>query len=373
MKVKNLIVWAWLSWIVIAQRLAEKWENVLIVERRNHIGWNCYDYYDENWILIHKYGPHIFHTEMKEVWDYLNQFTEFTTYQHKVLWFIDGNLAPIPFNFNSLYTCCPKKYAERLEELLLKYYKYNSKVTIWEIKERAEKENNDELSFLANYIYEKIFKFYTMKQRGIEENEIDPEVMKRVPIVISRDDRYFPNQKYQWMPSEWYTKMFERMLDNEHIKIMLDSDYKDIIWEIEYEKLFVTSPIDEFFDYKYWELWYRKTLFKFETLDVQSFQDAVTVNYPNDYEWTRITEMKKFYPLSPTYNLNKSVILKEYPWIWEIKSYPIRTNKDLEILEKYENEAKSLDSVYFVWRLANYKYRDMDKTIKNVLDLVKIL
>ena len=187
MKSKNLVIWAWLSWITLAQKLSEKWEEVLIIEKRNHIWWNCYDYYDENWILIHKYWPHIFHTEIKEVRDYLNRFTEFTTYQHTVLWFIDGNLVPIPFNFNSSYKCCPKKLAERLEELLLKYYKYNSKVTIWEIKEKAEKENNEELSFLANYIYEKIFKQYTMKQWGIEESEINPEVMKRVPIIISRD------------------------------------------------------------------------------------------------------------------------------------------------------------------------------------------
>ena len=368
MKIRNVVIWAGLSWIVLAQRLAEKWEDVLIIEKRNHIGWNCYDYYDENWILVHKYWPHIFHTEIKEVRDYLNQFTEFTTYQHYVLWFIDGNLAPIPFNFNSLYKCCPKKLAERLEELLLKYYKYNSKVTIWEIKERAEKENNEELSFLANYIYEKIFKHYTMKQWWIEENEIDPEVMKRVPIVISRDNRYFPNQKYQWMPKEWYTRMFEKMLNNEHIKVMLNTDYKDVIWQFEYEKLYVTSPIDEFFDNKYWELWYRKTLFKFETLDVQSFQEAPVVNYPNDYEWTRITEMKKFYPLSPTYEIEKTVILKEYPWIWDIKSYPIWSEKDKEIFEKYNDESKKLENVYFFWRLANYKYRDMDKTIKNVLD-----
>lgn len=371
MKFRNVVIWAWLSWISLAQNLSEKWEEVLIIEKRNHIGWNCYDYYDENWILIHKYWPHIFHTEVKEVRDYLNRFTEFTTYQHQVLWFIDNNYVPIPFNFNSLYACFSNKYAEKLEELLLKFYKYNSKVSIWELKERAEKENNDELTFLANYIYEKVFKHYTMKQWWIDENEIDPEVMKRVPIVISRDNRYFPNQKYQWMPKEWYTKMFERMLDNKNITVMLNTDYKDIINQIEYEKLFVTSPIDEFFDYKYWELWYRKTLFKFETLDIQSFQKVSQVNYPNDYEWTRITEMKKFYPLSSTYNLNKTVILKEYPWIGEIKSYPIRTDKDLEILKKYEEEINRLDNTYFLWRLANYKYRDMDKTIKNILDFFK--
>jgi UDP-galactopyranose mutase len=368
MKIKNVVIWAWISWIVLAQKLAERGEEVLIIEKRNHIWGNCFDYYDENWILIHKYWPHIFHTDIKEVRDYVNQFTEFTTYQHQVLWFIDGNYIPIPFNFNSLYLCFPHNFAERLEDLLLKFYKYNTKVTIWEIKEKAKHENNEDLSFLVNYIYEKIFKNYTIKQWWIDETGIDPDIMRRVPVVMSRDNRYFQNQKYQWMPKDWYTKMFEKMLDNKNIRIILNTNYKDIVWKLEYAKLFVTSPIDEYFDYKYWELWYRNTLFKFETIDINSFQNNSIINYPNDYAWTRITEMKKFYPLSPTYSINKTVILKEYPWIWDIKSYPIWSEKDKKIFEKYHNESKKLKNVYFLWRLSNYRYLDMDKAIKNVLD-----
>ena len=370
MRIQNLVIWAWLSWIAIAQQLAKKWEDVLIIEKRNHIWWNCYDYYDENWILVHKYGPHIFHTDIEEVWDYVNQFSKFTAYQHEVLWFIDGNLVPIPFNLNSIYLSFPKEYAEELEKTLLKYFNYNSKVTIWELRQKSESENDKNLSFLADYIFEKVFKNYTMKQWWISADEIDPSVMNRVPVVISKDNRYFPHHKYQGMPIEWYTNMFNKMLDHEHIKVMLNCNYKDIIWEIEYDSLFVTSSIDEFFDYKYWKLWYRKTLYDIETLNIQSYQENTVINYPNDYEYTRITEFKKFYINSPTFDCNKTVICREIPWVWEIEAYPIWSDKDKEILEKYEQESKKLGNVYFGWRLANYKYLDMDKTIKNVLDFI---
>ena len=225
MKVKNLIVWAWLTWITIAQQLSEKWEEVLIIEQRNHIGWNCYDYYDKNGVLVHKYWPHIFHTDLEEVRKYINRFSEFTNYQHKVVWLIDWNLVPIPFNLNSIYLSFPNWYAEELEKTLLKYFSYNSKVTILELREKSKSENDNNLLFLADYIFEKVFKNYTMKQRWISVEEIDPNVMNRVPVVISRDDRYFPNHKYQWMPVEWYTKMFEKMLDNPKIKIMLNTKY----------------------------------------------------------------------------------------------------------------------------------------------------
>ena len=368
MKIQNLIVWAWLSGIVLAQRLAEKWEQALIVEKRNHIWWNCYDYYDENWILIHKYWPHIFHTNFKDVRDYVNRFSEFTNYQHKVLWFVDWNLIPIPFNLKSLYKSFSYKLAEKLEETLLKYYEYNSRVSIMELREKAKKENNKELSLLAEYIFEKVFKNYTIKQWQISAEDINPEVLKRVPVIISKDDRYFPHNKYQWMPKYWYTNMFKKMLDNKNIKVLLNTDYKDIISEIKYEKLYFTWPIDEFFNFKYWKLDYKKTAYKLETYNKKSFQENIVINYPNDYEYTRITEFKKFYPNSSTFNIEKTVICKEIPWIWDIEAYPVETKENLEILEKYKKEANKLKNILFLWRLANYKYFDMDKTIKNVLD-----
>lgn len=369
MNIKNLIIWAWISWIALAQRLSEKWEQVLIIEKRNHIWWNCYDYYDENGILIHKYWPHIFHTDLDDVWEYINRFSEFTNFQHKVLWFVDWNLVPVPFNLNSIYQSFSPELAESLEETLLKYYSFNSKISINELREKAHNENNKELSFIAEYIFEKVFKNYTIKQWWIKAENINQEVLKRIPILISRDDRYFSHNKYQWMPINGYTKMFENMLNNKNIKVLLNTDYKDVINEIKYENLYFTWPIDEYFDFKYWKLDYRKTLYKLETYNKQSFQENIVINYPNDYEYTRITEFKKFYPNSSTFNINKTVICKEIPWIWDIEAYPVETIENLKILEKYKIEASKLKNVYFLWRLANYKYFDMDKTIKNILDI----
>lgn len=368
MKINNVIIWAWPSGLVIAQRLAEKWEKVLIIEKRNHIGWNCYDYYDENWILIHKYWPHIFHTDLEDVWKYLNKFSDFTNFQHKVVWLVDGNLIPIPFNLNSIYKVFSQKLAEKLENILLSYYEYNSKVSITELRERAQKENNKELSFLAEYIFEKVFKNYTIKQWWIKAEDINSDVLKRVPIIISRDDRYFPHNRFQWMPKNGYTKMFESMVNNKNIKILLNTDYKEIINEVYYNNMYFTWPIDEFFNYKYWKLDYKKTLYKLEYHNKQSFQDNIVINYPNDYEYTRITEFKKFYPQSPSYDINTTATCTELPWIWNIDAYPVESKENLAILEKYKENAKQLKNIHFLWRLANYKYFDMDKTIKNALD-----
>lgn len=371
MKIKNLIVWAWLTWITIAQRLAEKGEETVIIEKRNHIWWNCFDYYDENWILIHKYWPHIFHTDLEDVWEYCNKFTEFTNFQHKVLTFVDSNLIPIPFNLNSIYLSFSQEFAKKIEDTLLKYYDYWTKISITELREKAKAEKNKELNFIAEFIFEKVFKNYTIKQREITAEEINPDVLKRVPIVISRDNRYFPHNKFQWMPINGYTKMFEKMINSKNIRIFLNTNFRDIIKDIEYEKIYFTWSIDDFFDYKHWKLEYKKTLYKLETYDKKSFQENIVINYPNDYEYTRITEFKKFYPNSPTFDVKKTVICKEIPGIWDVNAYPVETPNNLKILEKYKEDAKKLKNTYFLWRLWNYKYFDMDKTIKNVLDFIK--
>jgi len=369
MKVSNIIVGAWLSWIVLAERIANILnEEVLIVEKRNHIWWNCYDYYDENWILIHQYWPHIFHTNYEDVWRYVNKFSNFTNYQHKVLWFIDWKFAPIPFNLEALYTLISKEYAKEIEKSLLNYYSYNSRVSINELRKKAKETWDKNLSFIADYIFEKIFKNYTIKQWGITPEEINSDVLKRVPILISKDPRYFQD-KFQWMPEKWYTEMFKTMLNNKKIKILLNTDFFEIKHQLEYEKLFYTWPIDRFFNYEYWKLEYKKTLYKFETYHKKQFQLVATINYPNDYDFTRITEFKHFYPESPTYNIIKTTICKEIPWSWKIEAYPVLNRENLNILQRYQQEAKKLKNIYFVGRLANYKYFNMDQTIKNALDL----
>jgi UDP-galactopyranose mutase len=225
-----IIIGAGFSGSVIAERIANVLnQKVLIIEKRNHIGGNCYDYKDENNIIIHKYGPHLFHTDYKDVFDYLSNFTEWQLYHHKVLAFIDGKKVPIPFNLNTLYEVFPKTLAEKLETKLLNKYHYSSKIPILDLL----KEEDNDLKFLANFIYEKVFKNYTAKQWGLKPEDIDPQVTARVPIYIGRDNRYFTD-KYQAIPKEGYTKIFERILNHPNIKIMLNTDFKELI-NIDYE------------------------------------------------------------------------------------------------------------------------------------------
>ena len=362
-----IIVGSGFSGSVIAERIANILnKKVLVIEKRNHIGGNCYDCYDENGILIHKYGPHIFHTDYKEVWDYLSQFTEWVYYQHRVLGFIDGKFVPIPFNLNTLYVLFPQCLANRLEEKLINHFGYNERKSILELK---KVEDND-LKFLADFIYEKVFLHYTQKQWGLKPEEIDPLVTERVPIVISRDDRYFQD-RYQGMRREGYTKMFERMLEHKNIEVQLNTDFKDVKDKLNYRALFYTGPIDEFFGYKFGRLDYRCVNIDFQTFDIDSFQPASVVNYPNDYDFTRITEFKKFMPNKTS----KTTIGIEYPGKDGFPAWPVFDNKNQAIFQMYWLEAENLkkENIYFVGRLAEYKYYDMDDVVKRALEVFETL
>jgi len=295
---------------VIAERIANVLNRkVVIIEKRNHIGGNCYDYKDENNIIVHKYGPHIFHTDYKEVLDYLSNFTDWQNYQHRVLAYIDGKKVPLPFNLNSIYEVFPQELAKKLEVKLIERYGYGAKITILELL----KEEDQDLKFLANYVYEKIYKNYTIKQWGLKPEKIDPQVTARVPIYISKDNRYFTD-KYQGVPKEGYTKIFERMLSHPNIKIMLNTDFKEVI-SIDFEnkkiyflghefkgKLIFTGMIEELFNFKYGILPYRSLDFKFETIEQEYYQEAPVINYPNDYDFTRITEFKHIHPVKSEKN-----------------------------------------------------------------------
>lgn len=376
MKIQNIVVWAWISWCTIAERLASKWEQVLIIDKRNHIWWNCYDYYDENGILVHKYGPHIFRTNFDDVYEYVNRFTTIIDYQHCNYSFVDWKFVNFPFNFNTLYSLFSLEEAKKIETTLLKYFSYWDQFSILDIKNKIQWINWDDkdiLEFLVNYIIDKTNKNYVMKQWGLSIDEVDKSIFDRIPIKLSRDNRAYSNRKHQWMPNEWYTKMFENMINNKNISVLLNTEAKKIMNAIEYERLFWTWPIDEYFDYRYWELDYKKTLFKFEYYDVNSYQDYPVISYPNDYDYTRMTEMKKLYPNSVAHKIEKTVICKEYPLIWTELAYPVEIESNLKILEKYHDDAKKLNNVYFIWRLANYKYQDMDLTFKRALDLINNL
>lgn len=362
---------------VIAERIANVLnKEVLVIEKRNHIGGNCFDYYDENGILIHKYGPHIFHTELEHVWKYLSKFTEWHKYEHNVLGVINGKNIPIPFNLNSLYKSFSFNDAKRIESKLVQNYGFGAQVPILELK----KSRDEDLQLLADYVYRNVFLNYSQKQWGFKPEELDSSVTARVPVLISRDNRYFQDP-FQGLPQEGYAKLFERMLSNNLIKIKLNMDYKEILkfengvlnlfGEKFQGKLIFTGEIDTFFDHKFGKLPYRSLHFKMEKFDQEFFQEVGVVNYPNEYAFTRITEFKHM-----TGQIHeKTIISKEYPHNYnserDIPYYPIPINESKEIYEKYKKEASKFDNLIFVGRLADYKYLNMDKAIDRALTIFK--
>ncbi len=362
---KVLIVGAGITGITLAERFAAKNNSVLLIEKRNHIGGNCYDYRDKNGIFVHKYGPHIFHTNYKEVWDYLSKFTSWLPYKHKVLGFIDKKYVPIPFNLKTLKELLPKEKSEKLEKKLKEKYGFGNKVSILELKKTKDKD----LKFLADFIYKKVFLNYTKKQWGKKPEEIDKEITSRVPVVISFDDRYF-HDKFQGIPKEGYTKMFERMLESKNIQVKLNTDYKEIKNKLSYDLMFYTGPIDEFFNYKYGKLKYRYFRFKIKTIKKEFYLPAAVVNYPNNYKFTRITEFKKFYPDVKT-KKEKTVIGYEYPGEEGYMGWPFLDKENLKKFKRYQKESEKLKKIQFVGRLGEFKYYDMDDAVKNALDLFK--
>lgn len=372
-----IIVGAGLAGCVMAERIANVLdEKVLLIEKRNHVGGNCYDYYDENGILVHKYGPHIFHTNFEDVWEYLSQFTDWYEYQHHVLGFIDGKKVPIPFNLNTLHDLLPKSLSQDLEEKLLDKFGFNTKIPILELI----KSDDDDLKFLADFVYKKVFLNYTKKQWGVKPEELDPSVTERVPIYISRDNRYF-RDKYQGLPRNGYHKIFEKMLENPNIKVMLNTDFKEIIklsdnkvyfLKDEFEgKMIFTGQIDELFAYEFGELPYRSLKFKSRTVNREYFQETGTVNYPNNYAFTRITEFKHL----TGQKHEKTSIIKEYSKSYDkntdIPYYPIPKKEYENLYGKYRKKSMKINDMILVGRLAEYKYYNMDMVVNEALKKFK--
>ena len=363
-----LVVGAGFSGATIANLLAEKSnEKVLIIDKKKHIGGNCYDYRDKTGIMIHAYGTHVFHTKSEKVWNYLKQFTDFNTYMHKVVGLIDGIETHIPFNFNSLYDVFPKSYAELLEQKLLDNFNINTKVPILEF----QKQDDDDLKYLANYVYQKIFLYYTTKQWGATPKDVDDAVTARVPVYLSKDDRYFQD-RFQGIPLEGYTQVIKNMLKNKNIKVKLNTDFKDVNWK-KFDKVFFTGSIDEFFNYKYGQLPYRSVSFKLETHNKEFYQSCACVNYPSNYDFTRIHEYKYFLDDKS----DKTVIAKEYSEEFELgkneRYYPIPNEDNFDLYHKYLYEAEKYPNVFFLGRLGDYKYYNMDAAIKRALELYESL
>lgn len=369
MKVKNLVIGAGLSGVVLAERIAsELKEEVLILEQRNHIGGNCFDYQDQNGIHVHQYGPHIFHTNNERVWQYLSQFTEWQIFMNRVEAFIDGNLVNIPFNLDSLHKVFPEFMAKNLEEKLINLFSYNQSVPIIEL----QKIDDPDLKFLADYVFRKVFLGYTIKQWGMSPEELDPAVFSRVPVLVSRDNRYFQD-RYQGLPEQGYTKMIECMLKSPLISVKLNEKFEKNQDKYQYDRLFFTGPIDEYFGYSLGELPYRSLQFKFVELEKEKFQKTAVVNYPENFNFTRITEYKTFLDEQSS----KTILSYEYPEPFEKgkneRYYPIPNEKNQRGYEEYLDMAQKEENVYFLGRLGDYKYYNMDVCVEKALTLFEEL
>lgn len=361
----NIVVGAGFSGATIANLIAtELNEKVILIDKKNHLAGNSFDYRDENGIMVHKYGSHIFHTEDENVWQFLNKFTTFNNYSHQVLGFIDGAEIHIPFNFNSLYQVFNKEKAEKLEKKLLDKFEFGTKVSILEF----QNQDDEDLKALAQHVYEKIFLNYTIKQWGLKPNEIDKSVLARVPVYLSRDNRYFQD-KYQGIPKDGYSRLIENMINHPNIEIRLNTDFKE--FQGEYKRIFYTGSIDEFFNYEFGVLPYRSVNFELEVHNREFYQSNSVINYPNTQNWTRIHEYKYYLKdKSP-----KTVIAKEFSEFFELgrneRYYPIVNEANLTLYNKYLCKAKSLKNVYFLGRLGDYKYYNMDMAVGRAFELFR--
>lgn len=361
-----LIVGAGFTGAVVAERLAKELDQkVLVIDRRSHIAGNAYDFRDDAGNLTHLYGPHIFHTNSRKIFDHLSQFTQWRPYFHRVLAHIDGIYAPIPFNLNTIAAVFPAGMAGRLSDKLIDAFGYGARAPIMKLKGEGL---DGELAFLADYIYDKVFLNYTTKQWGRSPEQLDPSVTARVPVVISRDDRYF-NDTYQCMPQDGYTALFKRMLDHKNITVELNVDFADVP-AASYDKMIYCGAIDEYFGRAHGPLPYRSLRFKFDTIKSSAGLATGTVNYPNEFTFTRMTD---FSYLTGD-DLPTTSLVTEYPQEFIAGEnepyYPIPSPETKELIKPYQAMVSDLrGKVWFAGRLADYTYYNMDQACGRGLSL----
>lgn len=372
---KIIIVGAGFSGATIARLFAESGKDVIVLDKRDSIGGNAYDYWNKNNILIQPYGPHIFHTNEKKVFEFLSRFTEWNKYEHRVLAAVrKDKFVPVPFNLTSLFMLYPKDKAERIKKILLDEIGLDKKVPILQLR----KHENAEVRKFGDFVYKNIFYIYTMKQWGFKPEQLGSEVMNRVPVYVSYEDRYFTDE-FQYMPKEGFTELIKNILCHPKIKLKLGTDASkeitlsdDKIYYLDKELkglLIYTGCVDELFDYKFGVLPYRSLKFKFETIKKPSYQQSAVVNYTTSHKYTRISEFSKF-TCEPQ---DSTVIVKEYSKTFKkgknIPYYPIPIAKNISHYELYKEHAKKYKNLYLLGRLANYKYINMDIAVKNAMEL----
>jgi UDP-galactopyranose mutase len=379
-----IVIGAGLAGVVFARLMAESGRKVVVIEKRPHTGGNMHDE-NINDIFIHSYGPHIFHTNNFRVVEYLKQFSEWYDYKHHVLGRINNQFVPIPFNFTSIDMLFDKQKAEKLKTLLLAYFKEDDRISVFDLLKHDE----PALKEFGQFVYEKIFKNYTAKQWGIPVDKVDISTINRVPVVTGYDNRYF-SDKFQMMPVKGFSHLFNKILSNNNITILLNTNAKDkISFDFNQKKLyfenteyngilFITGAIDELLDYRYGVLPYRSLKMDFEHIDCEWYQDASVVNYPNDEMFTRITEFKRIMPREKINKINHTTILKEYPAQHDPRKglepyYPVINEINTELYTKYVRALEIFDNIYLCGRLAEYKYYNMDTVIERAMHTAELI
>lgn len=354
-----LIVGAGFAGSVLAERLARgSGKTVAICDRRSHIGGNAYDHLDASGVLVHRYGPHLFHTNSREIFDYLSRFTSWWKYEHRVLASVCGQLLPIPINLDTINRLYGLSLSENQVEKFL--------ASVAEPRQPVRTSEDVVLSRVGRDLYEKFFRNYTRKQWGVDPSKLDAQVTARIPVRINRDDRYFTDE-FQAMPKHGFTRMFENMLDHKNIEIILGADYREVCKAVPFQQLIYTGPVDEYFNYCFGKLPYRSLEFKHQTLDQEWFQPVAVVNYPNEFDYTRITEFKH---LTGQQHAKTSVVY-EYPRAAGDPYYPIPRASNAARYAKYRELAEKTDGVHFVGRLATYRYYNMDQVVGQALTTYK--
>jgi len=352
-----LIVGCGFAGSVLAERLANEHDaRILMIDKRDHVGGNAYDEKDEAGILIHRYGPHIFHTNSDEVFGYLSRFTDWRPYEHRVLANVRDQLVPIPINrttLNELFDLDLKTDEEAAEYLASRAEKVDDIQTSEDVVINA----------VGRELYETFFRGYTRKQWGLDPSELDKSVTARIPTRTNTDDRYFAD-KHQAMPADGYTAMFQKMLDHPNITIMLGTDFREVEDEIEADHIIYSGPVDEYFDFRFGKLPYRSLKFVHSTIDTEQFQQVGTVNFPSeDVPYTRISEYKH---LTGQEHRQTSITL-EYPSAEGDPYYPVPRPENQALYKKYEALADATTGVTFVGRLATYRYYNMDQIVGQAL------